>query len=33
MILLVGVAVPVAGTWIGFALRGGGEQFIHDNFI
>src|SRR6185503_1846221 len=31
--VLAGVAVPVAITWIGFALQGGGEQFIYDNFI
>jgi hypothetical protein len=32
-ILLVGVAIPVAGTLLGFAVRGGGEPFIHDNFL
>jgi hypothetical protein len=32
-ILLVGLAVPIAGTWIGFAAHGGGAQFIHDNFL
>ncbi len=30
---LAGVAVPVAVTWIGFAVQGAGTQFIHDNFI
>jgi hypothetical protein len=32
-ILLVGVVVPIAGTLIAFALRAGGDQFIHDNFL
>jgi hypothetical protein len=31
--VLVGIAVPVASTWVGFAVRGGGGQFIYDNFI
>ena len=31
--VLVGIAVPVALTWIGFAVQGGGHQFIYDNFI
>jgi len=30
---LVGIAAPVAFTWVGFAVQGGGEQFIHDNFL
>ena len=30
---LLGVAVPVAITWIGFAAAGGGAQFIYDNFL
>jgi len=29
----VGVAVPALFTWIGFAVRGGGRQFIYDNFF
>jgi 4-amino-4-deoxy-L-arabinose transferase-like glycosyltransferase len=33
LMVLVGVAVPVALTWIGFAVQGGGHQFIYDNFI
>ncbi len=31
--VLVGIAAPVAITWAGFALQGGGGQFIHDNFV
>jgi len=30
---LVGVAIPVAFTWGGFALHGGGGQFIRNNFL
>ena len=33
LMVLVGIAVPVALTWIGFAVQGGGHQFIYDNFI
>jgi len=31
--VLVGVAAPALVTWIGFALAGGGAQFIYDNFV
>jgi hypothetical protein len=31
--VLVGVAVPVALTWAGFAVHGGGGQFIYENFL
>ena len=31
--VLAGIAVPVAVTWAGFAVHGGGGQFVHDNFI
>ena len=31
--VVAGVAVPVALTWAGFAARGGGGQFIYDNFL
>lgn len=33
LILLLGVAVPALVTWIGFALHGGGGQFIYNNFV
>jgi hypothetical protein len=33
VVALVGVAVPVALTWIGFALLRGGHEFLYDNFI
>ena len=33
LLVFVGVAVPFAATWIGFAVNGGGNPFIHDNFI
>jgi hypothetical protein len=33
LVLLLGVSVPVLVTWIGFALRGAGGQFIYDNFL
>ena len=29
----MGIAIPVALTWIGFAVHGAGKQFIYDNFI
>jgi len=29
----VGVAAPLIVTWLGFAARGAGHQFIYDNFI
>jgi dolichyl-phosphate-mannose-protein mannosyltransferase len=31
--VLVGIAAPAAITWIAFAVQGGGDQFIYDNFI
>ena len=31
--VIVGIAVPVAFTWIGFAMHGGGSQFIYNNFL
>ncbi|HEY4393128.1 MAG TPA: glycosyltransferase family 39 protein [Polyangia bacterium] len=33
LVLLLGVAGPVLVTWMGFALRGAGVQFIYDNFL
>jgi len=33
LMVLVGIAVSVASTWIAFAVQGGGNQFIYDNFI
>jgi hypothetical protein len=33
VVVLGGIAVPVALTWIGFAVQGGGNQFIYNNFI
>jgi 4-amino-4-deoxy-L-arabinose transferase-like glycosyltransferase len=33
LMVLVGVAVPFAGTWAAFAAQGGGPQFIHHNFL
>ena len=33
LLVLVGIAVPVALTWIGFAVQGAGNQFIYNNFI
>ena len=33
LVVLLGVAAPVVVTWIGFALRGGGGQFIYNNFV
>jgi 4-amino-4-deoxy-L-arabinose transferase-like glycosyltransferase len=32
-VALAGVAAPVVVTWVWFALRGGGAQFIYNNFI
>jgi 4-amino-4-deoxy-L-arabinose transferase-like glycosyltransferase len=31
--VMAGITIPVALTWAGFALAGGGSQFIADNFI
>ena len=33
LMVCVGVAVPALATWIGFAIHGGGRQFIYDNFL
>ena len=33
LIVCVGVAVPALFTWIGFAVHGGGRQFIYNNFL
>lgn len=33
LVVLLGVAVPVLVTWLGFALRGGGGAFIYNNFV
>ena len=33
LVVLVGVAVPFAGTWAAFAVQGGGTQFIHNNVL
>lgn len=33
LVTLAGVAVPGALTWVGFAIRGGGSQFIQNNFL
>jgi hypothetical protein len=33
LVALVGIAVPGALTWAGFALYGGGSQFIQNNFL
>jgi hypothetical protein len=33
LLFVVGVAVPGLLTWIGFALQGGGRQFIYNNFL
>jgi Dolichyl-phosphate-mannose-protein mannosyltransferase len=33
LVVLGGVVLPGLVTWIGFALRGGGGQFIYDNFL
>ena len=33
LLVLVGVAVPFAGTWAAFAVQGGGAEFIHTNFL
>jgi len=33
LMVLAGIAVPVALTWIAFAVQGAGNQFIYDNFI
>jgi hypothetical protein len=31
--VLGGIAIPAALTWVGFSLRGGGNQFIANNFL
>ena len=33
LVALVGVAIPVVLTWIGFAAHGAGSQFIYDNVL
>ena len=33
LVLLLGIALPAVVTWIGFALRGAGGQFIYNNFV
>jgi 4-amino-4-deoxy-L-arabinose transferase-like glycosyltransferase len=33
LVVALGVAAPIVVTWLGFALRGGGDQFIYDNFL
>ena len=33
LVVLLGVAIPGVVTWIGFALRGSGAQFIYNNFV
>jgi hypothetical protein len=33
LLFVVGVALPGLITWIGFALHGGGRQFIYNNFL
>jgi hypothetical protein len=33
LMLLVGVALPFAGTWAAFEVQGGGAAFIHTNFL
>jgi hypothetical protein len=33
LVVLLGVALPTLVTWMGFALRGGGHQFVYDNFL
>jgi 4-amino-4-deoxy-L-arabinose transferase-like glycosyltransferase len=33
LLTLVGIAIPTASTWGGFAIRGGGYQFIFNNFL
>ena len=33
LVVGAGVAVPALVTWIGFAVQGGGRQFIYNNFL
>lgn len=33
LIVGLGVAVPALFTWIGFAIQGGGRQFLYNNFF
>jgi 4-amino-4-deoxy-L-arabinose transferase-like glycosyltransferase len=33
LVVGAGVAAPVLATWIGFAVQGGGRQFIYNNFF
>ena len=33
LVLLLGVGLPAVVTWLAFARRGAGTQFIYDNFI
>jgi hypothetical protein len=33
LMVVVGIAIPLTCTWAGFALHGGGSQFVHNNFI
>jgi hypothetical protein len=33
LVVGLGVAAPALVTWIGFAVRGGGRQFIYNNFL
>jgi len=33
LVVGLGVAAPALLTWLGFALHGGGRQFIYDNFL
>jgi hypothetical protein len=33
LMVITGIVIPAALTWAGFAVHGGGGQFIYDNFI
>lgn len=33
LVVLLGVTVPMVVTWLGFINRGGGGQFIYNNFV
>ena len=33
LVVALGVGAPTVVTWLGFALHGGGGQFIYDNFL
>jgi len=33
LVMLLGAVLPALITWIGFALRGSGSQFIYNNFV